>query len=162
VSPVPHDHHAHFLGRAQRPLLFSAYRLTSRSSEPKVRRGGSEDCAVIVPRDTDKMLHLFQLIVFGFLALVVVIIVLIFIGGVLGSLLSGLRSSFYDESLRRSVPKTSCGHGPNDRIETLTGSGGYCRACEMERETERQRKAERDWEARKIELRRDHPPPPRQ
>jgi hypothetical protein len=113
-----------------------------------------------VPRDAQNMLHIFQLIVFGFLALVIVIIVLTLIGGALGTLISGLRSS-YDATLRRPAPNTSCGHGPNDRIETLTGSGGYCRACETERETERQRMAERDWEARKKELMRDHPPPSR-
>lgn len=101
------------------------------------------------------MLHIFQLIVFGFLALVIVIVVLTVIGGVLSSLFSDRPS--YDPSSRPVRPKTSCGHGANERIETLVGSGGYCRGCE----TERQRMAERDWEARKIELMRDHPPPPR-
>jgi hypothetical protein len=114
----------------------------------------------MLPSDADNMLHIFQLIVFGFLALVIVIVVLTVIGAALSSLFSGLRSS-YDASLRRPAPKTSCGHGPNDRIETLTGSGGYCGACETERESERQRMAKRDWEARKIELMRDHPPSPR-
>jgi hypothetical protein len=120
----------------------------------------SEGVAVRVPRDAQNMLHIFQLIVFGFLALIIVIIVLTVIGGALGTLISSLRSS-YDATLRRPAPNTSCGHGPNDRIETLTGSGGYCRACETERQNKRQRTAERDWEARKKELMRDNPPLPR-
>jgi hypothetical protein len=98
------------------------------------------------------MLHIFQLIVFGFLALVIVISLLALTSGVLGSL---FQRGSYASRLRGSVVKVSCGHGPSDRIETLTGSGGYCRACESQRE----RLAERDWESRKIELMRDHPPP---
>jgi hypothetical protein len=112
----------------------------------------------MLPSDADNMLHIFQLIVFGFLALVIVIVVLPVIGAALSSLFSGLRSS-YDASLRRPAPKTVMRTWAKRQNRNANGIGRLLRG--LKRESERQRMAKRDWEARKIELMRDHPPSPR-
>ena len=104
------------------------------------------------------MLQILMLIVFGYFALLIVGGLLVGIGECLGALFSGLSSSPCGPSPRRSTSEPTCEHGPNTRIETLRGSGGYCRDCEIERNRIVQRRAQPDWEARKIELRRDHPP----
>jgi hypothetical protein len=111
------------------------------------------------------MLLIFRFIVFGFVALAIVDCVLAGLGGLLSSLFSALGSSLQCPRFRRPTvqvhgvpaPETSCGRGPNARIATVTGSGGYCCDCEIERYSIAERMAKLDWEARKIELRRDYP-----